>query len=117
MNVQIDKHSVTYDPDTATISCSGFLDLRGKDGYKNIASLLDMVVSQTPVPETIILDIRELEFLNSSGITTLGGFVIKLRNKGGIRLIVKCSEEYSWQAKSIKGLSKLMPNSIEINYE
>ncbi len=117
MNVQIDKHSVTYNPDTATITCSGFLDLRGKDGYKNIAGLLNMVVGQTPMPETIILDIRELEFLNSSGITTLGGFMIKMRNKGDVRLVVKCSEEHSWQAKSIKGLSKLMPGNMEIYYE
>lgn len=115
--LQGDNHRVSYDPTTATVTCSGFLDLRGKEGYKEIVKLLDTVAEQSPSAEKIILDIRDLEFLNSSGITTLGGFVIKLRNKGGIRLMIKCSNKHSWQSRSMKGLEKLMSEGMELVFE
>ncbi|MEZ4529185.1 MAG: hypothetical protein R2941_25005 [Desulfobacterales bacterium] len=64
-----------------------------------------------------MLDVRELEFLNSSGITTIGGVVIRLRKKGGIQLLIQCSDKHSWQSRSMTGLQKLMPDSLEITFE
>ncbi|HAO22937.1 MAG TPA: hypothetical protein DCQ37_22300 [Desulfobacteraceae bacterium] len=117
MAIRENKYQANYDSQTATVVCKGTLDLRGKDGYKEIAELFDHVVNQPDLPTDITLDVRELEFLNSSGITTLGGFIIKLRNKGGARLIVKCSNKYSWQERSMKGLEKLMPDGLSLIFE
>lgn len=82
MQIKGEKYHVGYNPETSTIFCEGMLNLRGKDGYKDIANLFDQVVKQNHSAK-ITVDVRELEFLNSSGITTLGGFIIKLRKKGG----------------------------------
>ncbi|MGE0087350.1 MAG: STAS domain-containing protein [Desulfococcaceae bacterium] len=117
MQVQGDKYSITYQSETETVRCAGFLDLRGKDGYKDIADLLDKVAARSPSPEKIILDVKDLEFLNSSGITTIGGFVIKLRKKEGIRLLIQCANKHSWQSRSMTGLQTLMPGSLEITFE
>lgn len=117
MRIHGERYDVHYDPATARVSCSGILDLRGKQSYKDIAELLDNAVNQEPPPEIMTLDVRKLEFLNSSGITTLGGFVIKLRNKGGIRLIIRCSDKISWQERSMKGLTRLMPEGLEVSFE
>lgn len=102
------EYSVTYDAATGTIKCEGMLDLRGKEGYQPVATLFENVVEAAP--ETITLDIRNLEFLNSSGITTIGsGLIIKARKKGASNVAIQCAKRYAWQERSIKGLSKLMP--------
>ncbi|MBF0099895.1 MAG: hypothetical protein HQK77_03215 [Desulfobacterales bacterium] len=117
MQVQGDKYTIVYHSETATVRCDGMLDLRGKDGYTEISELFTKVLDQIPLPKKIILDIRDLEFLNSSGITTLGGFIIRLRNKGGIQLLIQCANKHSWQLRSMKGLQKLMSEGLELNFE
>ena len=98
---------VCYAQEKATVVCEGVLDLRGKAGYGEILELLEQAVA-TDSP-LVTLDLKDLEFLNSSGITTLGGFIIKLRDRGQGRLRVLCSNKYTWQSRSMRGLQKLMP--------
>ncbi len=114
MRVEGENYSVTFDADT--VICVGELNLRGKEGYGPIAELLDSVVAQNDLPRILNLDLRRLAFLNSSGITTLGGFIIKVRNKGGVGLKIICSNDHAWQGRSIKGLQKLM-NGLEVVFE
>ncbi|MDM8550126.1 hypothetical protein QUF72_08620 [Desulfobacterales bacterium HSG2] len=108
MQIADENYKVSYNSSTGTITCEGVMDLRGKEAYKSVAKLFQDVVNETP--ETIVLDIRELEFLNSSGITTIGaGLVIKVRKKGASKFVVHCSKAFPWQERSIKGVMKLMP--------
>jgi len=107
MEIRGDKYSVRYDAEKTTFFCEGTLDLRGKEGYGKVADMMEKIVNEAP--PLISLDIRELEFLNSSGITTLGGFIIKIRKKGLSRMKIIGADKYSWQARSMKGLQKLMP--------
>lgn len=114
MEIKEEKYSVCYDAENAGVYCKGMLELRGKEGYQRIADLLEQAVrSESPL---ITLDIRELEFLNSSGITTLGGFIIRLRKKGSSRLKIMGAQKYSWQIRSLKGLRRLMPG-MELMFE
>ncbi len=115
MEVVGNKFNVRFDAQSATIFFSGILDVRGREGYQSIVDLFDAVVDRQP--ELITLDVRQLEFLNSSGITAIGsGLVIKVRNKGRSRLAIHCSEKYPWQKRSMKGISRLMPG-VELKYE
>jgi anti-anti-sigma factor len=107
MEVRGAGYLVCYDPERATVICEGILDLRGKAGYGEIMELLEQAVAaDSPL---VTLDLKDLEFLNSSGITTLGGFIIKLRDREVGRLRIQCSNKYTWQSRSMRGLQKLMP--------
>ena len=117
MKIREEKYIFEYNTDTAVITCSGFLDLRGKEEYAAIVELLGTVAALDSLSGRITLDMRGLEFLNSSGITTLGGFIIKLRKRGDVGLTILCSNNHSWQARSMKGLGKLMPKGLEIKFE
>jgi len=117
MHVSGDKYSVVYNPETATLTCSGVLDLRGKESYKDISALFDTAADRSPSPERIFLDVRDLEYLNSSGITTIGGFAIRIRNKGGIRLLIQCAKRHSWQSRSMSSLLRLVPECMELTFE
>jgi len=108
MKISGEGFLVQYDPEQGLVICSGLLDLRGKEGYGPVSRLLDQAVED--VHPQLTLDLTGLEFLNSSGITTLGGFIIKLRNRGISALRIRCSSDYTWQPRSMRGLQKLMPD-------
>jgi len=106
MEVKGTNYHVTYEPVTATVSFQGTLRLRGLNEYDPIAQLLDEVVYAEPAE--ITLDLRDLQFLNSSGVNILFKFIIKVREKGQSKLMVIGSKQVSWQEKSLQNLQRLM---------
>ncbi|MGK7955796.1 MAG: STAS domain-containing protein [Crocosphaera sp.] len=107
MEVKTNDYCVTYHPDTVTVSFQGSLRLSGSEEYTPIVELLDEAAKDEP--ETITLDLKELEFLNSSGISMLSKFVINIRKKKSSAIAVKGSNAIPWQGKSLKNLQRLMP--------
>jgi len=107
MEIKGENYLVTYNPDTTTITCEGSFRLRGSEEYAPIVALLNQVIEQTP--ETIVLDLQQLQFLNSSGINIFSKFVIKLRKQKNSNLTIKGSQTYPWQGKSLKNFQRLLP--------
>lgn len=102
-----DDYRVHYNPESVTVSFIGELSLSGPGDYAPIAQLLDDVANQEP--STMILDLRKLEFLNSSGISLVSKFAINMRKRKTIQVIVMGSNTIPWQGKSLKNLEKLFP--------
>lgn len=101
-----ENYAVEWDADTRTVSLKGILRLNGLEEYGPIARFLS-----SAVPEgAMVLDLRGLEFLNSSGIAMLSKFVIEIRNRKIVDLTVFGSKAISWQGKSLVNLCKLMPS-------
>ncbi|MGB7708020.1 MAG: STAS domain-containing protein [Microcoleus sp.] len=98
---------IQYDRESVTVSFQGELSLGGPADYAPIVQLLDEVAN--PEPSTITLNLKKLEFLNSSGISMLSKFVIAVRKKKTIQLLVVGSNDVPWQQKSLKNLEKLLP--------
>jgi hypothetical protein len=114
MEIQTEDYRVSYNEATHTIEFHGFLQLNGLEEYAPIVELLNRVVDEEPV--TIRLNVRELELLNSSGINMMSKFVIKVRQKKTIQMIVQGSQEIEWQGKSLTNLQRLMP-SLTLEWE
>lgn len=114
MEIKTTDYSIGYDPTTATVSCQGSLRLSGMEEYAPIVQLLNGVADSDP--PKITLNLRELEFLNSSGINVLSKFAIKVRQKGSIQMVVQGSNNVPWQGKSLKNLQRLMP-SLQLELE
>lgn len=110
MEIKTEQYRICYDPKTATVSFSGSLRLTGPEEYQSIAQLLSDVADE----ETgkITLNLQQLEFLNSSGISMLSKFIIEVRKKAGIQMAVQGSQSIAWQTKSLKNLQRLMPGLI-----
>lgn len=108
MEIKTEAYSVCYDAATSTVYCIGSLRLSGIEEYAPIVELLNEVAETQP--PVITLNLRELEFLNSSGISILSKFVIKVRQKKTVKIIVQGSQGIPWQGKSLKNLQRLMPN-------
>lgn len=103
-----EDYSVRYDTSSSIIVFRGELSLANPSEYQPIAELLNQVVSNETWPTT--LDLQELTFLNSSGISMLSKFILSLRRKPDVKLVVLGAEKVPWQNKSLKNLRKLLPS-------
>lgn len=113
MEIKTDDYQVFYDPSVATFVCQGSLRLNGMEEYTPILDLLNNAIEKEPSKFT--LNLQELKFLNSSGISMLSQFIINVRKKKNIQMIVIGSKEIPWQGKSLKNLQRLMPTlTLEI---
>ena len=113
MEIKHDSYQVHYDKANHLITCSGGFRLTGAE-YGPIVELLNQAADAKP--ECITLDVRALQFLNSSGINTLSKFVIRVRKHNCSKVIVKGSRQYPWQGKSLKNLTRLLP-TLELELE
>jgi len=103
-----ESYEVRLGDDGSSLIFKGALRLTGMEDY---APILDMLkATLTNQPETVVLDLRELDFLNSSGITMFSRFVILARDRADVSLQFLASEAIPWQARSLKNLQRLMPS-------
>lgn len=107
MEIKTEDYSIQCDPATATVSFQGALRPSGADECAPITQMLNAVADEEP--PIIALNLRELEFLNSSGIGMLSKFVIKVRQKENVGMVIQGSQAIPWQRKSLKNLQRLMP--------
>lgn len=107
MIISEEDYSVKYDENDGVIECTGSFRLRGSEEYKPILDLLVSVADATP--EQLTLDVRELKFLNSSGINTLSKFIIQVRKHKATQVRILGTVKSPWQGKSLKNFQRLLP--------
>ncbi|QQE67185.1 hypothetical protein GFS31_38970 [Leptolyngbya sp. BL0902] len=112
-DIQGDEYNVRYDAATSTVFFEGSLSLPGLEDFTPVINLLNAVLDSAP--PRLILNLRQLEFLNSSGISILSRFVIKARGQSETTLMLHGSETIIWQKRSLRNLQRLMP-SIELEW-
>lgn len=109
------SYSINYDCESEVISLSGKLHLIQREkAFHEILSWFDLIIEKEP--PRVILDVSNLNYLNSMGISMIAKFVIRARDKKTIHVVVKASKEIIWQSKSLVNLKRLMP-SIDFIYE
>jgi hypothetical protein len=86
------------------------LRLPSIEAYQPILDILLSAIASAPPVLTI--DMQQLQFLNSSGMSMLLMFVVKVRDKGSIHMVIKGSQGIPWQTKSLKNLPRLMPDMV-----
>lgn len=112
MEIKTNDYSVMYQPDSSTVVLQGFLRLDGMEEYQPI---IDILLDAAETHSNLTIDLQDLEFLNSSGISSLSMFVVKVREKKTVQLTLKGSTRVLWQTKSLKNLQRLMP-SLTLEY-
>lgn len=105
--VKGEDYIVQFDPDSVSVYFQGELSLGGSTDYAPITNLLNEVAESEP--NTMTIDLRNLAFVNSSGISMLSKFVLSMRKKKEVQVVVLGSNDMPWQGKSLKNLEKLLP--------
>ncbi len=106
--IKTEDYCIWHDPERATIFFQGALRLKGVEHYQLLEQLLNDIADCEP--PILTLNLQELEFLNSSGINVLSKFVLKVRQKGNVQMLIKGSKDISWQERTLKNLQRLMVN-------
>jgi len=109
-------YSVYYDTETATIHLQGTVRLIGANAYTHFTKLFEQILALESLSPLITVNVKELNSLNSSGITTLAKFVIKVNQKGNIQMVIQGSKQVAWQKRSLINLKRLMP-SLSLEWE
>ena len=109
--IETPDFTVYFEASEQTVVLMGSLRLNAALEYEPISTLmtqaLEALIAQgKPV---LNLDLRELKFLNSSGINLLYQFVLKVRKQGSMGLKVLGSSKNAWQSKSLTNMTKFMP--------
>lgn len=128
MEIRGERYVIRYDDSTSTLALEGILRLYGAAGYfsiddfnkhhdtlptnsgpsyVSIMELFEAIAKQKPLH--FILNLRELELLNSSGINALSKFVIRIRENNATQLTIQGSQQFFWQSKVLQNLQKLLP--------
>lgn len=107
-----DRYSITYawGTSSATIAFQGTLRLYGGHEYESIMDFLYTIAAHKP--GTLILNLRELGFLNSAGINVLYKFVIHVRDFQASQFVVQGAQQMVWQSKLLSNFQRLMPAII-----
>jgi hypothetical protein len=107
MEIKTTDYTVWLDDATNCMVFEGAFRLSGTESYAPIAQALDDWLAAGSGP--LVLDLKRLEYLNSSGINMLAKFTINTRNKGGRGFKVLGNKDIAWQGKSLGNLKKLYP--------
>ncbi len=96
---------VTYDKENQDVKFEGSMRLANMKEYDQVTEFLKE--NTNGLAGKLTLDFTELQFLNSSGITTLSLFILNCKKKGDVELLVKGSKDVAWQQKSLANFKKL----------
>ncbi|MCB1614387.1 MAG: hypothetical protein KDI30_00090 [Pseudomonadales bacterium] len=112
MELKTEDFYIWYDEASNTTHFQGKLRLNNTEEYEPINRLLEKASSDKPL---VIWNLKQLEFLNSSGINVLYKFVLTAR-KNNLQMRVLGSEGMNWQKKSLPNMKKFLP-TIELIIE
>ncbi|MCP4344001.1 MAG: hypothetical protein GY795_00565 [Desulfobacterales bacterium] len=112
MNIKGDDYKIAYQD--SVISISGKLSLMPEE-YGEIAQFFKKILESAH--KEITLDIKELAYLNSSGIKVVCvNLILEAEEIKGLKMKILCSEEYIWQKETIPTFEGLM-DDLEIVFE
>ena len=112
-NITGEGYEALYKNEENVVILNGTLRLNGLSEYKGIT---DMLLGASDIDRDLIMDLRKLQFLNSSGIAMISKFVLHARGKENFNLTILGSNVISWQSKSLLNLQRLMP-SLTLQFE
>jgi hypothetical protein len=102
------------DGDTLHIAMSGAVEMRDPGDVLNpYWTLIDEEARRRNL-KLVELDVRDLNFMNSSGILTLVRWITRCKTHDqSYRLVLQYDRNVTWQRASIPTLAKLAPNVVE----
>lgn len=117
MNIDKNNYHMNFDG-IGTLIISGKLAVMPEE-YKEIELFFEKVLnflSERKVKE-LILDLRDLIFLNSSGIKTICvSLLMEADDVEGLHLKILCRDSVTWQVETIPTVKDLM-DDLEIVFE
>ncbi|MCB9797621.1 MAG: hypothetical protein H6741_33445 [Alphaproteobacteria bacterium] len=108
MGISGDTYELDYDEERGVLRVEGTMRLSPRE-YLAIKDFL--IETGAEADEQLTVDLRRLEFMNSSGINTLYQFAMSLRQREDLAVRVLGDKAIGWQAKSLANFRRFAPGS------
>jgi hypothetical protein len=105
MNNDTEQFSATVTPGEARVIFQGSMRLRSARDYDAVKALLRGELEKDP--PVLVLDFRDLLFLNSSGIGTIGQFIVEARRRATTAIVLHGTAAHPWQTRSLGTLQRI----------
>jgi hypothetical protein len=110
---------VTIDPrlenDVLRIVMTGSLESRDpRVSFDPYWTALDEAIRRERVAR-VVLDIRGLEYMNSSGILTLARWLMKVTSHAAYQVVIEHDADLTWQHSNVPVLVKLAPAVVRVD--
>jgi hypothetical protein len=113
--LQVDTLSIVprLDGDTLRVVMSGAVEMRDPGDVLNpYWTMIDEEARRRGIKQ-VELDVRDLNFMNSSGILTLVRWITRRKSQGdGYQMLLRYDRNVTWQRASIPTLAKLAPSVV-----
>jgi len=103
MTTENGDYTISF-PDQTSAILEGTLRLPSPSAYNDVFGAITQAIEKSSTNYTV--DISNVTFLNSSGITALARLIILARGKN-LPLVLRGKQSVPWQEKSISSLQKL----------
>lgn len=112
MQIEGEGYKVVYDEDMLTIS--GKLSLMLEE-YEVLEDFFSEILESGP--SELTLNIKDLEYLNSSGIKTICvGLLLEADEIDALQMKILCSKRFTWQKETVPTFEDLVEN-VAIEFE
>ncbi|TGK28072.1 hypothetical protein EHQ12_13480 [Leptospira gomenensis] len=108
MEISKEDYSVEMEKNRGRINVSGTLRLLNVEEYEPIITLIETALENSGRGKAVI-DIRNLDHLNSAGIASFSRFVAGYDKKNFGNVEFKGNKDRYWQIKFLDNLKKLRP--------
>ncbi len=105
MELTAGESILKFDKQNSILIMQGSMRLANLTEYDKVLKFLNEITNM--VSDVLTVDMKNLTFLNSSGITTLSMYILGIKKIGKPKIIVLGSNKVSWQDKSLNNFHKL----------
>ena len=114
LNTQGVRIAPRLDGTVLRLTMSGSVDGRDPGAvFDPYWTTVDQAARREGITE-IELDIRELEYMNSSGLLTLVRWLMKVREQTAYAIVIRYDRDHTWQKTSVPVLAKLAPGVVRV---
>ncbi|MDV6234089.1 hypothetical protein CH379_000370 [Leptospira ellisii] len=106
MEISKEDYSVEMEKNRGRVKISGTLRLLNVEEYEPIIAVIETALEQSGRGKAVI-DIKDLDYLNSAGIASLSRFVAGYDKKNFGNVEFKGNKDRYWQIKFLDNLKKL----------
>lgn len=103
--------TIIYNESDSIMEFKGSMRLANMKEYDVVSEFMKEAIATSD--KHLTMDLKSLQFLNSSGITTLSLFILNCKKAKNPQITVLGNDAVSWQQKSISNFKKLW-NDVEI---
>ncbi len=116
-SLQADGVTITArrESDALRIVMTGSLESRDpRASFDPYWTALDETIRREHVSR-VVLDIRGLDYMNSSGILTLARWLMKATSHSAYQVVIEHDPDLTWQHSNVPVLAKLAPAVVQVD--